>query len=589
MPHKFVPRKGLNRKTEPEAEQSPPEPAPLEDSGEEAPAPPPRESILKGRLSKDSILKKLPGRKSGPLEVDPPAPEGSPEESPPPAKESILSKGRSAKDSILKKLPSRGGPRSRPRFDPNKREPAARSRPAAQGGLPKGVLFVACLGAFLLVGGSVAFFVMNQVPGYRSGLAVTAATRLDWTVVDGKKSLTETPTLMAMYESKNQRYDLYVPADLDPAVPAPVVLFISHEARPAGWGAWQNVCVKEKAIFAAPHGAGDERSFPERVRIALDVLDEVRRSQKTDPDRTYIVGFASGGRVASRIAFALPELFGGVVGFSGADLLRDEPWLRQRVSDRLSVAWTYGQATDPTRLDPAKPEVERLFKPFFDKLKVRCNASPQENQGKSMPAEDVVEAIFKWLDEPAAREHRGEFAKKYPASRMPGDVAWTRAEAAKALFDEAKDRVAPANWGTDTFFTGAAELKGVDQRWEDLPVAKMAERQYQELYQQDSSKPWLMEDFRRRRTQDLALARALTDFLMKTPEEALDLSRSAANWERHQGQFDKAIALWQLIINQGGDPEEQAEAKKNKAELQRKKVESATGSTGKDKDKKAAE
>src|SRR5262249_22922688 len=160
----------------------------------------------------------------------------------------------------------------------------------------------ACLGAFLLVGGGVAFLVMNQVPGYRSGVPVTAATRLDWTFVGGKKSLPEAPMEMSLYEWKNQRFDLYVPPEVDPAG-GPGVLFISPEARPSGWGAWQKVCVEQKVIFAAPHGTNDERPFAERVRIALDVLDEVRRTNKTDPDRTYIVGFAGGGRVACRIAF----------------------------------------------------------------------------------------------------------------------------------------------------------------------------------------------------------------------------------------------------------------------------------------------
>ena len=141
MPHKFVPRKGLNRKAEPEAEEPtsesppppPPAPAPDEAAAEDAPSAPPtkdsKESILsKGRSTKESILKRLTGRKPAPAEEpDEAEPEVEDAPSAPPAKqpkESILKgrSGKSAKDSLLKKLPTRGGPpRSRPRFEPTKR------------------------------------------------------------------------------------------------------------------------------------------------------------------------------------------------------------------------------------------------------------------------------------------------------------------------------------------------------------------------------------------------------------------------------------------------------------------------------------
>jgi pimeloyl-ACP methyl ester carboxylesterase len=611
MPHKFVPRKGLNRKAEPEAEEPtsespPPEQATAPEQGaEDAPSAPPtkdsKESILsKGRSTKESILKRLPGRKAAAPPEEPAAEPADDDDapSPPPAKEpreSIL-KGRgsakgSAKDSLLKKLPKGGGPpRSRPRFEPTKRQREGPARLPSHGGVPKGILLLACLGAFLLVGGGVALFVLNQVPGYRSSVTVAEPSRLDWPFIAEKRSTIEPPADPLIYDSKKQRYELYVPPDLDPEKPAPVILFISPEARPGGWSTWQKVCVDNKAIFIGPHGAGDDRPLKDRAHVIFDVFDDVRRTYKTDPDRTYIVGFAGGAAAASRIAFSMPELFGGVVCLSGGDLVRDEPWLRQRVADRLSVAWVYGDATGPGG-DPAKPHVERLFKPFFDKLTVRDKAWPIEGQGKGMPSSTVAEEVFGWLEEGLAK--RQQFAKDYPASRMPGEAAWTREEWAKRVYEEANERVKePGN--TDSFFTGAAELHGCNQRWQDLPPpeqpsltkagdwARRADKRYIELYQQDKERPWLKEDALRRRALDLALARALTDYLLETPPESLD-TVTPAGWQHFQDQVDKAVSLWQVIINQGGDEKEQAEAKKKQAELEDARFGKVTTPLGKDK------
>jgi pimeloyl-ACP methyl ester carboxylesterase len=618
MPHKFFPRKGLNRKDEPEAEEQtsespPPEQAPAPEQAEDAPSAPPtkdsKESILsksKGRSTKDSILKRLPGRKPAPAEEPPSeAAEAADDDdapSPPPAKqprESIL-KGRgsakgSAKESLLKKLPARAGqPRSRPRFESTKKKREGPARLPSQGGVPKGVLLLACLGAFLLVGGGVAIFVLNQVPGYRSSVMVSEPSRLDWPFVADKRSTIEPPADITLYDSKKQRYELYVPPDLDPDKPAPLILFISPEARPVGWSPWQKVCVDNKAIFVGPHGTGDDRPLKDRAHMVLDAFDDVRRNYKTDPDRTYIVGFAGGAAAASRIAFSLPELFGGVVCLSGGDLVRDEPWLRQRVADRLSVAWVYGDATGPSG-DPTKPQVERLYKPFFEKLKIRSNAWPMEGQGKGMPSSTIAPDIFSWLEEGLAK--RQEVAKSYPASRMPGDAAWTREEWAKKVYEEASARVKEPR-DTDTFFTGAAQLHGCNQRWQDLPPpeqpsltkagdwARKADKLYIELYQQDKEKPWLKEDALRRRALDLALARALSDYLLET--EALDTTHPGG-FQQYQDQIEKALSLWQVLINQGGDEKEQAEARKKKAALEDAKFGRFVPATDKDKDKKTAE
>src|SRR5207248_6316496 len=123
----------------------------------------------------------------------------------------------------------------------------------------------------------------------------------------------------------------------------PLVLFISPGNQPGGWSAWQKVCETQRVLFASPFSAGNEVSAGQRARIILDVLDDVRRQYRVDPEQTYLTGFSGGGRMACAIAFALPEYFGGVAPICGTNPLPGSAYLRHRVHDRLAVAFITGE------------------------------------------------------------------------------------------------------------------------------------------------------------------------------------------------------------------------------------------------------
>src|SRR5262249_5944920 len=139
-----------------------------------------------------------------------------------------------------------------------------------------------------------------------------------------------------------QEYLLFVPPNYNAKQSYPVVLFISPGNDAGGWKEWEPVCKKENIIFAAPYGAGNGVAGKRRARIALDVLDDLRRNYNVDADRTSITGSSGGGRIACAVGFALPEYFGGVLPVCAAGELREEPWLRLRCIDRLSVGFLTG-------------------------------------------------------------------------------------------------------------------------------------------------------------------------------------------------------------------------------------------------------
>lgn len=332
--------------------------------------------------------------------------------------------------------------------------------------------------------------------GHQPQVAVTAPTRLDWIFALANQSLAQAPAdWLKGYDSTAQRYELYVPASVDPRKPAPLVLFISAGNNAAGLANWRPLCDRAGLIFASPHGAGNNTTGPVRTRAVLDVLDDVRRRFTVDADRTYLGGFSGGARVACTIAFALPEYFGGVVPVCGAEGLRDESWLRQRVVDRLSVALVTGEN------DFNRGELERFRGPVLAGVGVRTKVWTVAGMGHAVPQADQLAEAFAWLEEGVAARRR--LATQWPAMRLSAEPP-TRDAWAKALLAEGKKRLqTPA-----TLYSGLMQLQGLSVRWADLPAAEEAV-QILTAYDDKTERPWEQDDLDEQRRFLLAEARGL--------------------------------------------------------------------------------
>lgn len=369
--------------------------------------------------------------------------------------------------------------------------------------------------------------------GYHAEVAVKAPTRLDWVFALANQSR-ETPPAdwLEGYDSTQQRYELFVPDEVNPRKPAALVLFISPGDKPAGWKQWEAVCKQEGVIFASPFDAGNECPMPRRVRIVFDVLDDVRQRQAIDADRTYLAGFSGGARIACAAAFALPEYFGGVVAVCGSENLRQESWLRQRASDRLSVALATGED------DFNRAELERYRGPLLEDLGVRTKVWVVPKLGHGIPEGETLAEIFAWLEEGAAA--RRQKARQWPAMRIAATAAPTRSEWADLLLKEAHQRLKkPA-----ALYSGLMQLQGVSARWPDLPAAQKARELLLE-YDGRTERPWEKDDIAEQRRTLIAEARA-TDAYASGPlppqyaKEQVPMAR-------------RAVELWKQILADGSD------------------------------------
>lgn len=410
--------------------------------------------------------------------------------------------------------------------------------------LPK---IVSCLSwfAFVLCG-----FVHAAETGYRREVSVSEATRLDWVFALANQSRVDPPEeWLRGYDSTKQRYELFVPPKpKDRKHGHPVVLFISAGDAPAGWSQLEAVCKQQGILFASPHGAGNNTPMPRRVRIVLDVLDDIRREHPVDPDRTYLAGFSGGGRVASAIAFALPELFGGVMPVCAGGELRDEPWLRHRAIERLSLAFVTGTS------DFNRGEVSRFCGPMFSDMGIRTKVTVVPNLGHGIPDGKAFGPMLEWLDKGVAG--RRELAAKRPASRIDGLRAPSREEWAKGLLAEGQTRIKDRA----TIYSGLMQLQGVMTRWPDLPAADEAKRILLD-YDSRNDKPWEADDIAEQRKFLIARARGVDAY------GSGDLPEQYK--EQRPNMLKAAIALWEQVLEDGQDANAVAEAKQRIPVLQK--------------------
>ncbi|MBP90933.1 MAG: hypothetical protein CMJ64_30185 [Planctomycetaceae bacterium] len=385
--------------------------------------------------------------------------------------------------------------------------------------------------------------------GYQANVQVTGPTRIDWVFTVANQSPVKPPAdWLRDYDSAAQTYELFVPRSYRAGQGAALMLFISPGDRGAGYDQWKQVCTRHGLLFASPHNAGNRCPTEQRVRIVLDVLDDIRRSYDIDPDRTYIGGFSGGGRIACSIGFALPEYFGGVVPVCAGGDLRDESWLRHRVIDRLSVAHLTGES------DFNRGEVERLRGPLLKNVGVRSRVWVAPKLGHGIPSAKSLDEAFLWLEE--ARGERVAVAMRFPASRASRSEGLTREGQAASLLAEAKRRVE----SKETRYSGLMQMKGILTRWPNLAAAREA-RSILLSYEQGDDRSWAAEDIVEQRRFLIARARAIDAYASGPLPRQYDRQRA--------DMVKAAINLWKTVLNDGQDADAVAEARKRLPELEK--------------------
>ena len=311
---------------------------------------------------------------------------------------------------------------------------------------------------------------------YRKRVAVAEPTRLDWTFAASTRSVADPPPewVKHVYQSSAQTYEFYGPAKSGSRKPAtkpphhgyPLILFLSHKGNAIGWRHCEPICRQHGFLFAGPHGTfkGDLRSL--RIRIVMDVLDDVRRHYPIDPDRTYIVGFYRNANIASDLAYWLPEYFGGLIAIAGGNSPPQDAWLQQQLALRLSVVHLVGMRDNRGLGNQVVGLVRRGFHPAISQTGTRSKLRIYPGRVHLMPPRSFLVQALRWLEADVAR--RRELTARFPSLSIRD--APSREEHAQRVLDDAQTMLAD----DDMHFTARLMLEGLRKRWPDVAAAALA-------------------------------------------------------------------------------------------------------------------
>lgn len=129
-----------------------------------------------------------------------------------------------------------------------------------------------------------------------------------------------TPLAGAPLDPRAERWEVIAPADCDAAAPCGVLVWVHPWDDARAPRDWARPLAAARVIYVAATRSGNGQPvLDRRVPLALLGLAGVQARHATDPARTWIGGFSGGGRVASRIAIAYPDLFAGAILVATAD------------------------------------------------------------------------------------------------------------------------------------------------------------------------------------------------------------------------------------------------------------------------------
>lgn len=113
------------------------------------------------------------------------------------------------------------------------------------------------------------------------------------------------------YSVSGESFEAFVPTTYTGEEPFGLLVWVSAGPNGSPPAQWLQALEKHKLIWVGPNNAGNNRSKWVRLGLAIDAAEHVQKLYKIDPLRVYVSGGSGGGRCASMLAVAFPDVFTG--------------------------------------------------------------------------------------------------------------------------------------------------------------------------------------------------------------------------------------------------------------------------------------
>ncbi len=225
-----------------------------------------------------------------------------------------------------------------------------------------------------------------------------------------------------LYDPLKEEFDVYVPSSYDGSVSYGLIVY-TNAGKGGGVGDYREVMDKHRVIWIGAANVPNERNGIERWAIALDAAWNMQKQYRIDPRRIYASGTSGGGRCASMVAPAFPDVFSGAIYLIGCNSVRfpSDKVIGKPIRD-MAMANRYALMTGSD--DFNKPGTLSLFQSMQSMGFKHVEYFEQPGLGHSNPSSEWFEKGLVSVDRPLLDEAAALLAQAKPLkARKPYDAA----------------------------------------------------------------------------------------------------------------------------------------------------------------------
>ena len=121
------------------------------------------------------------------------------------------------------------------------------------------------------------------------------------------------PSPKTDYTLEEKSFEIFIPSGYDPAMPAPLFVWIDANDGGGPPDAIKRAIEKRGWIYAGANGSGNNIHTAIRASLALDAVHNMCRQYNVNSNLVFIGGISGGGRMASEMALVYADVFKGGV------------------------------------------------------------------------------------------------------------------------------------------------------------------------------------------------------------------------------------------------------------------------------------
>ena len=127
-------------------------------------------------------------------------------------------------------------------------------------------------------------------------------------------------------------WQIYVPDNYDASRPPGVLVYVSPTRKGGPPRRWNEALREENLIWIGANDAGNRVGVGKRMFLAMLAPKILAKDYALDEERIYVAGFSGGGKTASRVSSAKPDIFRGAIYIGGAAV-----WGSETPPPRLNI------------------------------------------------------------------------------------------------------------------------------------------------------------------------------------------------------------------------------------------------------------